>query len=217
MEAKAGPAHRQEMPKQGRSAPRMSAHELDGHLELRVASGQKLAASDFAHTLVYYVPASGSYRPKPGQFTVYTHNRDFDPNWLAIPEGSTVTFTNLDEVTHNVFSVTPGSSFDLGYKSAGQSASQHFDRPGLVLISCHVHRYMKGDILVVPSRYATTVAANGSFHLDHLPAGNGTLYFWNPRSAPATQSVQSPFGKVQQTLILRKPAVKTQIGVGNTP
>jgi plastocyanin len=195
-------------------APHHAADTLRGKVTLSTAGGQKLGAADYAHTLVYFVPASGAKRPRPGHYTVYTHNRDFDPDWIAIPQGSTVTFTNLDQVTHNVFSVTPGSAFDLGYESAGKSVSHTFNRAGLVLISCHVHRYMKGSVVVIPSRYATTVAANGSFTLSHLPGTTGTLYFRNPRSAPATQSIHKASDTIQQNLVISKPSVKTRIDVG---
>ncbi|KGI77536.1 hypothetical protein LF63_0109385 [Oleiagrimonas soli] len=190
------------------------SHALNGTLQLKAAGGQHVSAADFANTVVYFVPSTGDARPRPGTYTVYTHNRDFDPAWLAIPEGSTVTFTNLDQVTHNVFSVTPGAGFDLGYQSAGQSDPHRFDQPGMVLISCHVHRYMKGGVLVVPSRYVTTVSANGHFRLRHLPHVSGTLYFWNPRSQAATQQIALPFSAVRQQLVIDQPSVKTQIDVG---
>lgn len=187
---------------------------LTGSVTLVAGNGQSVSAADYRHTVVYFVPASGHDAPTPGQYTVYTHHRDFDPDWLAIPQGSTVTFTNLDQVKHNVFSVTPGDSFDLGYQSAQQSETHRFDHPGMVLISCHVHRYMRGNVLVIPSRYVTTVSSTGQFKLSGVPDAPGRLYFWNPRARGDAQSVTPPYRPVSQRLVIDRPAVKTEIDLG---
>ena len=183
-----------------------SQAQIRGHVELVAGRGQRVEPGDQTDTLVYYVPASGGARVRPGQFNVYTHNRDFSPEALAVPLGSTVTFVNLDDVRHNVFSVTPGSAFDLGYQGSGEKASHMFTHAGIVLVSCNVHRSMELDVLVVPSPYSAKVAADGSFTLRGLPPGPGTLHFWNPRAQPASQALTLPsVGAVRQTLQVIKP------------
>ncbi|MEO9078867.1 MAG: hypothetical protein ABI268_06095 [Rhodanobacter sp.] len=195
-----------------------ATQQISGHVALTGAHGQKVVAGELADTLVYFVPADGDSRAKPGHYTVYTHNRDFSPEALAVPQGSTVTFVNLDDVRHNVFSVTPGSTFDLGYQSAGDKAAHVFAHAGLVLVSCHVHRAMELDMLVVPTRYAGKVAANGSFTLRGLPAGAGTLHFWNPRAQPVSQRVTLPMkGALTQTLQVTKARMTTQLNTGISP
>ena len=186
-------------------APPLALAQISGHVNLTAGRGQQVEPGDQDHTLVYYVPASGGARVRPGQFNVYTHNRDFSPEALAVPLGSTVTFVNLDDVRHNVFSVTPGSGFDLGYQASGQKVSHVFSHAGIVLVSCNVHRSMELDVLVVPSPYSAKVAADGSFTLRGLPSGPGTLHFWNPRAQPVSQALTLPFGgAVKQTLQVTK-------------
>lgn len=175
-------------------------------------------AGDFADTLVYFVPASGKVLPHPGAFTVFTQNRAFDPAAMAIPLGSTVTFTNLDEVRHNEFSVTPGSAFNLGYQAPGQKTAQRFARPGMVLVGCRVHRGMELDVLVVPTAFVTRVAPDGSFTLRDLPSGPGTLYVWSPRGRLVTRSVTLPAqGSIAAHVALVRPALSTQIDVRTQP
>jgi plastocyanin len=192
--------------------------QISGHVDLGAASGQQVAAGEQADTLVYFVPSNGGARAKAGHYTVYTHNRDFNPEAIAVPQGSTVTFVNLDEVRHNVFSVTPGSAFDLGYQGSGEKAAHVFGRAGIVLVSCNVHHSMELDMLVVPTPYVSKVAADGSFILRGLPAGAGTLHFWNPRAQPASQSVTLPMsGAVRQQLLAIKPRMTTELNAGATP
>lgn len=185
--------------------------ELSGRIELIGKSGQPISAGDMANTLVYFVPASGTSRVHAGTYTVYTVNRDFKPEAMAIPLGSTVKFVNLDQIRHNVFSVTPGGAFDLGFQAAGQTATHSFDRAGLMLISCNVHRSMELDLLVVPSPYRTTASADGHFSLRHLPPGPGALYVWNPRGELQKRSVTAPLGDLHERVVISKPAIVTDI------
>lgn len=191
---------------------------LSGHVGLVGGRGQQVEPGEQADTLVYFVPAAGEPRATPGHYTIYTHNRDFSPEAMALPEGSTVTFVNLDDVRHNVFSVTPGSSFDLGYQGAGEKADHVFNHAGIVLVSCHVHRSMELDLLVVPTPWFAKVAADGSFTLRGLPAGAGTLHFWNPRAQPLIKQVSLPMsGAVSARLVAIKPRMITELNAGTRP
>jgi plastocyanin len=199
-------------------APAAAEAQISGNVVLAGARGQQIVVGEQADTLVYFVPKAGSAPAKPGQYTVYTHNRDFSPEAIAVPEGSKVTFVNLDDVRHNVFSVTPGSSFDLGYQGAGEKASHVFERPGVVLVSCHVHRAMELDMLVVPTPYVGKVAADGSFELRGLPAGPGTLHLWNPRARPVSEAVTLPLaGTLTLKMLATRPRMTTQLNTGGAP
>lgn len=199
-------------------ASTVSRATIRGRVSLEGSRGQQVAAGELADTLVYYVPAKGAGHTKPGHFTVYTHNRDFSPEAMALPQGSTVTFVNLDDVRHNVFSVTPGSSFNLGYQGSGEKASHAFGHAGVVLVSCNVHRSMELDMLVVPTPYSSKVGADGSFALENLPDGSGKLYFWNPRAPLVSQQVTLPMsGSVSQKIVASKPHMETQIHAGTHP
>lgn len=195
-----------------------AALELRGRLSLTAGRGQALVPGELVDSVVYYVPASGAPRPRAGRFNIYTLNRDFKPAAMAVPIGSTVRFVNQDEVRHNVFSVTPGSSFDLGYQAPGQSADQVLNRAGVVLVSCNVHRSMETDVLVVPSAYAAKVGADGRFVLRGIPAGAGKLYYWNPRGALGAKAITLPAsGEVAVTMQAVRPRVLTEIDVGSAP
>lgn len=190
---------------------------INGRISLTGGRGQQVDASDIRDTVVYFVPDSRRARPAAGHFNVYTHNRDFSPAAMVVPVGSTVAFTNLDEIRHNVFSVTPGSSFDLGYQGNGESDTVTFDKPGVVLAGCNVHRGMHAEVLVLGSRYATRVDANGSYTLKQVPAVPGTLYFWHPRAQLGHQPVRPPFSPNTQDLIALKPAVPVEIHLAKQP
>jgi hypothetical protein len=157
--------------------------------------------------VVYFRPDAGSAPPTPGRYTIYTRNKNFDPALLIIPVGSTVSFPNGDPVLHNVFSSTPQQAFDLGFYAEGESPQQRFDRAGLILLSCNVHRAMAANILVLDTPYHTRPAADGSFELTDLPVGSGELVYWHPRGSLISrrQSVPSTATLSAELEISRPP------------
>ncbi len=71
--------------------------------------------------------------------TVIIKARAFDPMWITIPAGTTVTWINEDPITHRVVHLPPVSQaelFNSGILSPGQSYSYRFVEKG---------RYEYGD------------------------------------------------------------------------
>lgn len=211
-------APRHHAPSSTHKSKASSAAEIQGRVVLAAATGQTVSKADMANTLVYFVPRSMKTHPQPGHYTIYTDHHQFDPGAMAVPAGSTVSFVNLDSVDHNVFSVTPGNQFNLGYQSHGQTTSHTFNHPGLVLISCNVHPSMEVDLLVEPSPYVTRVDTDGRFILRGVPNGPGTLYAWNPRSGIANQTLSLPqTAAVQIHLTLTRQHIETVLNVEQQP
>ena len=62
----------------------------------------------------------------------------------VIEPGDNITFTNKDNVVHNIVSLTNGFEFDLGIIKPGKSKSVRFaNEEGVVDIECSVHPEMK--------------------------------------------------------------------------
>lgn len=190
-------------------AAAQGAERLSGRIGLSAAAGQQIAATEVASAIVYFIPAQGAPRPKPGRYSIITRAKRFDPEVLVVPAGSTVAFPNQDEILHNVFSLSPGATFDLGLYGEGQSAETVFNRATVVQVFCNVHHSMHADIVVVPTPWFARVGADGSFALDGVPAGPGTLTLWHPRAAAAvTREVTLPLAApLQETLLAVKPVI----------
>ena len=82
------------------------------------------------------------------QFEVSQRDRKFSVKKLQVQKGATVNFRNLDPFFHNVFSVTPGSEFDLGAYPQGESKPVTFKNPGTVEVECALHPEMKMTVEV---------------------------------------------------------------------
>ncbi|MGH9378420.1 MAG: hypothetical protein ACRD1I_06435 [Terriglobia bacterium] len=132
--------------------------------------------------VVIYLEGPGIERGAPVNATLAQKNRQFDPEIVVVPVGSTVSFPNEDPIFHNVFSLSKAKQFDLGYYSKGQTRVVRFDRPGIVQVYCHIHADMNAAILVLPTAWWTRPTPEGSFSLKGVPPGNYELVAWH-RSA----------------------------------
>jgi plastocyanin len=81
-----------------------------------------------------------------GAFAVEIKDFSFNPKELDVPSGTTVTWTNLDQVAHTATADKGG--FNSGNLNPGQSFSFTFDTPGSYVYNCTYHPGMQGTIVV---------------------------------------------------------------------
>ncbi len=93
------------------------------------------------------IAAVGSFAAN-SLFEVSQQDRKFSVKRLQVAKGTTVNFKNLDPFFHNVFSVTPGSEFDLGAYPQGESKPVTFKKAGTVEVECALHPEMKMTVEV---------------------------------------------------------------------
>lgn len=123
--------------------------------------------------------------------------KQFVPSWAVIQRGTKAKFPNKDNIYHNVFSRSPGNSFDLGlYNSSDEGKEHTFTNAGPVDVYCNIHPRMWASILVVPNRYFAKVAADGSYVLRDVPPGKRKVVAWAPTSQIASGWVDLEGGGV---------------------
>ncbi len=92
------------------------------------------------------MPMPVSSTPAPVTTTgnaVAISNYSFVPGTLVVSTGTTVTWTNKDQVTHTV--KFPEKDQTISY---GQSFSRTFSKPGEYVYQCGIHASMQGKIIV---------------------------------------------------------------------
>jgi plastocyanin len=110
--------------------------QASGAIEGRVALfrkklfGKPERAVGVRDVVVYVTGFTGA--PAAGaRATLDQKGEQFAPRLLPIVAGQEVVFPNRDRIYHNVFSVSPVKSFDLGqYKSSDPPKRARFERPG---------------------------------------------------------------------------------------
>jgi plastocyanin len=140
-----------------------------------------------------------------GTATMKQEGKQFLPSVLVVQKGTTVQFPNLDAFFHNVFSVTPDNSFDLGSYRQGETKGVTMSKPGVVSVYCNMHPQMVGHILVVPNGNFVRAGKDGFFRISNVPVGRHRVVAWAPDAKPvATDAEVSDAEAVTVELELKK-------------
>jgi 3',5'-cyclic-AMP phosphodiesterase len=81
-----------------------------------------------------------------GQQHVVVDNFSFAPATTAVPVGSTITWTNRDDVPHNI--VSTEQKFKSPVLDTDEKFSHTFDAPGTYKYYCSIHPKMTGEVVV---------------------------------------------------------------------
>jgi amicyanin len=90
-------------------------------------------------------PDDGVRAPADGN-QVMVDNFTFTPAMAAVPVGATVTWTNHDDIPHNV--VSPERKFKSPVLDTDETFSHTFDVPGTYEYYCSIHPRMTGKVVV---------------------------------------------------------------------
>jgi plastocyanin len=111
----------------------------------------------------------------------------FTPALLVIQRGTTVVFSNDDNVPHNVFwpniSGNKRLSHNLGTFNKGKTLKFKYDTAGNVPLLCNVHPEMSGTIVVSPSPYFAETDADGNYSIKNVPDGAYRATEWHSGKA----------------------------------
>jgi plastocyanin len=108
------------------------------------------------------------------------HNLQFDPFVLIVPQGATVSFPNLDNVRHQVYSFSPAHPFELKLYGRDETRTVRFDKTGVIALGCNIHDSMVAFIKVVDTPYAAKSGASGEAGIEGAPAGAASVHIWHP-------------------------------------
>lgn len=133
--------------------------------------------------LIYLHPLDAlAATPQPAPAVLDIMARQFEPMVLPVPAGATVTFHNLDDVDHDLYSFSQTRPFSLHLVAHSGDAPLVFAHPGLVTLGCKVHNWMLGYIYVMDTPYYGKTDDHGYLRLAGLPPGRYTLGLWQARA-----------------------------------
>jgi plastocyanin len=121
-----------------------------------------------------------AHRPEPIKAVMDQVERAFLPDLLIIPAGSTVTFPNSDNVSHQIYSFSPAKRFQLPLYHGTPYPPVHFDQTGVVTLGCNIHDEMVGYLVVTDAPYYGQTDDKGSWSAD-VTRGRYRITVWHPR------------------------------------
>lgn len=118
------------------------------------------------------------------------HNKSFSTRVLAITQGESVAFPNLDPFHHNVWSKSKARPFDLGLFKFPESKTVSFPQPGIVSVFCNIHPQMIATILVLPNNKYDVTPPSGKYRIEGIPAGTHAVFAWVEGAAPVRKVIE---------------------------
>jgi hypothetical protein len=157
---------------------------------------QKVLQSSYVDIIISARPLSYDYEVQPlPPVRILQLNAAFIPRVLPVTPGTIVQFINRDNFFHNVFSITPGSRFNIGRKPTGNIAGREIRKLGETKLFCDIHAQMNATIICLNTPYIARVRADGRFQISDLPAGTYEITVYHPDLASIKQEVEVVSGE----------------------
>ena len=155
--------------------------------------------------VVTLYPSGGAARvPRSGgHYVVSQKDIQFHPFLTIVPVGADVSFPNLDNTKHHVYSFSPAKRFELKLFAKDQSRTVHFDKPGVVALGCNIHDQMSAFIVITDSAWTARTNGQGMASFGDAPSASGRLTVWHPYLRASGGTMQQAVGPGQRSAVFR--------------
>jgi plastocyanin len=111
-------------------------------------------------------------------------NCRFNPHVVFVQTGQDLIIKNSDPVGHNSNVATLKNPASNTLIPAGGETKVTFrsDEAVPAAVTCNIHPWMKGWVVVRDNPYAAVTGEDGSFTIEKLPAGEVELQFWHEKA-----------------------------------
>lgn len=130
-------------------------------------------------------------------------DKSFLPEVLIVPQHSSVSFPNSDDIRHHVYSFSPAKTFELKLYANQPKDPIVFDNEGIVVLGCNIHDAMVGYIYVTANRHTYLTNENGKIELPLSANELDAMHVWHANTSGeiTTRKTFSTFRKEKEIML----------------
>jgi hypothetical protein len=123
---------------------------------------------------------------KEPKVTIDQKNCEFLPYSTAIHKDQTLIFKSSDAIGHNAHYQGFTNNRNVALGPNGQTESKLVAEKRPLALTCDIHPWMKGNIMVFDHPFFAVTAPDGSFEIKGVPAGAQNLVVWQVKTGYVT-------------------------------
>jgi len=121
---------------------------------------------------------------------------DYVPHVQFVEAGKDLDIVNSDGILHNIHTYgQKNPPLNRAQPKFKKTITEKFDQPEVVKLTCDVHGWMTGWLVVEDHPYYTSTDEKGAFKLTDVPPGDYELRVWHEKLGEATQKVTVQAGQ----------------------
>jgi plastocyanin len=113
----------------------------------------------------------------------------FTPRVVLVPAGGRIDFLNSDRLLHNLHSTPKDNPHFNRTQPRGRTIAINFPQPEIIRVTCDLHSWMRGWVVVTEHSFYAITDAEGQFTFRGLPPGRYTLRAWQERLGTISKEV----------------------------
>ena len=134
-------------------------------------------------------PAGASAEALPSTISMDQKECMFAPRVVVVPAGGKIDFLNSDRLLHNLHGTPSANAPFNRTQPKGRTITISFSHPEIIRVTCDLHSWMRGWVVVAEHPFYAMTDGAGNFELRGLPPGRYTLKVWQERLGTISQDV----------------------------
>jgi plastocyanin len=134
-------------------------------------------------------PVGTSIATPPATATMDQKDCVFAPRVVIVPTGGRIDFLNSDRLLHNLHSTPSANPPFNRTQPKGRTITISFSQPEIIRVTCDLHSWMRGWVVVADHPFYALTDGGGQFTLEGLAAGRYTLRAWQERLGTISKDI----------------------------
>lgn len=134
-------------------------------------------------------PAAANAEALPSTISVDQKECMFAPRVVIVPAGGKIDFLNSDRLLHNLHSTPTANPPFNRTQPKGRTITISFSHPEIIRVTCDLHSWMRGWVVVAEHPFYALTDGAGDFELRGLPPGRYTLKVWQERLGTISKEI----------------------------